>query len=55
MTKFSYKIYCNLKLQPYLNIIKITAYFENLIVELHVFYALNTHVKFYVNQILFIT
>ena len=34
-----------------------TIYFENLTVKLHVFYALNTYVKFYVkfcvNQILF--
>ena len=36
-----------------LNIIYITTYFENLTVELHVLYALNTHVKFCVNQILF--
>ena len=28
-------------------------YFENLIIELHVVYALNIHVKFYVNWILF--
>ena len=32
---------------------KITTYFENLTVELRVFYALNTNVKFCVNQILF--
>ena len=31
----------------------ITTYFENLIIELRVFYALNTNVKFCVNQILF--
>ena len=30
-----------------------TTYFENLIVELHILYALNTHVKFCVNWILF--
>ena len=40
-TKFSYKICCNL-----LNKISIITYFENLTVELHVLYALNTHVKF---------
>ena len=34
--------------------INITIYFENLTVELHVLYALNTHVKFYIYQILFI-
>ena len=28
-------------------------YFENLTVKLHVLSAFNTHVKFYVNQILF--
>ena len=36
-----------------LNKRNITAYFENLTVELHVLYALNTHVKFCVNRILF--
>ena len=36
-----------------LNIINITTYFENLIIGLHVLYALNIHVKFYDNQILF--
>ena len=36
-----------------LNKINITTYFENLIVELHVLYVLNTHVKFCVNRILF--
>ena len=33
--------------------INITTYFENLTVELHVFYSFNTHIKFYVNRILF--
>ena len=47
--KFSYKINCNLQLY----LINIITYFENLTVELHVLYALNTHVKFCVNQILF--
>ena len=36
-----------------LNKRNITAYFENLTVELHVLCALNTHVKICVNQILF--
>ena len=36
-----------------LNKINITTYFRNLTVELHVLYALNTHVKFCVNWILF--
>ena len=36
-----------------LNKINITTYFENLTVELHFLYALNTHVKFCVNRILF--
>ena len=36
-----------------LNKIKITTYFENLIVELYILYALNIHVKFCVNQILY--
>ena len=30
-----------------------TKYFENLTIELHILYALNIHVKFCVNQILF--
>ena len=33
--------------------INITTYFENLIVEFHVLYALNTHVNFCVNWMLF--
>ena len=41
------------RLQPCLIKKKITIYFENLIVELHVLYTLNTHIKFCVNQILF--
>ena len=28
-------------------------YFENLTIELHVFYILKTHVKFHTNQMLF--
>ena len=31
-----------------------TTYFENLTIELHVLYVLKTHVKFHVNQMLFI-
>jgi len=56
MIKFSYKISCSgYKIGcNLLNIINITIYFENLTVRLHVLYALNTHVKFYVNRILFI-
>ena len=46
MTKFSYKII--------LKKINITIYFKNLTIELHIRYVLNTHVKFCVNQILFI-
>ena len=38
------------KIAPTINI---TTYFENLAVELHVLYTLNTYVKFYVNRILF--
>ena len=34
--------------------IKITIYFENLTVRLHFLYVLNTHIKFRVNQMLFI-
>ena len=36
-----------------LNKINITTYFKNITIELHVFYVLNTHVKFCVNRILF--
>ena len=36
-----------------LNKINIIIYFENLTVKLHVLYALNTHIKLCVNQILF--
>ena len=36
-----------------LNKINITAYFENLTIELHILYTLNTHVKFCINRILF--
>ena len=36
-----------------LNKINIITYFEKLTIELHILYALNTHVKFCVNQILF--
>ena len=35
------------------NKINITSYFENLTIELHVLYPLNTHFKFCVNWILF--
>ena len=33
--------------------INMVTYFNNLTVELHVFYVLNTHFKFYINWILF--
>ena len=33
-----------------LNKINTTTYFENLIIELHILYAHNTHVKFCINQ-----
>ena len=53
-TKFRYKFGGSLRLAiTLLNKIKITRYFENLIVELHVLYTLNIHVKFCVNRILF--
>ena len=52
-TKFSYKISCNLMLVTLLDKINITTYFENVTVKLNVFYALNTHVKFCINWILF--
>ena len=41
-TKFSYKLHWF-----------IDTYFKNLIIELHVLYVLNTHVKFFANWILF--
>ena len=53
-TKFSYKIGCNLKLQPYSINKNINTYFKNIIIEFYVLYALNTNVKFCVNKILFI-
>ena len=43
-----------IKLGYNLNKINITTYFENITVELYVLYALNIHVKFCVNWILFI-
>ena len=30
-----------------------TTYFKNLTIGLHIFYVLNKHVKFHINQILF--
>ena len=52
-TKKKDKIQLQNWLQPktitLLNKINIIIYFENLIVELHVFYAFNTHIKFCVN------
>ena len=48
--KFGYKLNCSLKLQFSLNKINSATYFDNLTVELHV---LKTHVKFYVNRMLF--
>ena len=36
-----------------LNKIKIATYFKNLTIDLHILYALNTHVKFCVNRKLF--
>ena len=50
---FSYKVDYSLRLQLYLVKKNITTYFENLTIELHVLYALNTYVKFCVNRILF--
>ena len=51
-TKFSYKICYSLAI-TLLNKIYIITYFENLIIELHGLYTLNTHIKFCVNRILF--
>ena len=36
-----------------LNKINITTYFKNLTIEFYILYALNTHVKFCINRILF--
>ena len=33
--------------------INITTYFKNITIKLHIHYAFNTLIKFYVNQILF--
>ena len=33
--------------------ISMTIYFENLTIRLHIFYILNTHIKFRINYILF--
>ena len=51
--KIQLQNWLNLKATNSLNKINITTYFENLIIELYVPYALNTHVKFCVNRILF--
>ena len=55
MIKFSNKIDWILRVKTTIlfNKINITTYFINLTVELHIFYAPNTHVKFCVNWILF--
>ena len=49
MTKFDYELCCSL--QPSLKKISMTIYFKNLANELYIFYVLNTHVKFSINQI----
>ena len=46
MTKFDYKLDCNLRLQFSQKKINMVTYFENLIIRLHVFYVLNIHNKF---------
>ena len=33
--------------------INIVIYFENLTIELHIFYVLNIHIKFYISRMLF--
>jgi len=48
MTKFGYKLGYSFKN------INTVIYFENLTIGLHVFYTLNTDVKFCINQMLFI-
>ena len=52
-----YKVWLQNWLYPktinFLNKINITIYFENLTVKLYVLYTFITHVKFYVNRILF--
>ena len=47
--KIQLQNWLQLKTITLLNKINIIIYFENLIIELHVFYALNTHIKFCVN------
>ena len=53
MKNISYKIGSSLKVTTLLNKINIITYFENLTVELHFLYTLNTHIKFCINWILF--
>ena len=53
MDKVKLQSWLQLKSTTLLNKINITIYFKNLIVELHILYTLNMHVKFYVNRILF--
>ena len=53
MNKVELQNWLWLKTTVLFNKINIITYFENLTIELHIFYALNTHVKFCINQILF--
>ena len=47
MTKFGHKFICSLRLQLLLKKINISTYFENIIVGLYVFYALNTNMPYF--------
>ena len=53
MTKFDYKLDCNLRLQFSQKKINMVTYFENLIIRLHVFTSLTYITNFHANQRLF--
>ena len=52
-TKFDYKLGCSLRLQLPFKKINIATYFENLIIRLHVLYALNTHFRFVQSDVIY--
>ena len=50
----NHKIYCSLRVQFSFIKININIYFENITIKLCVLYALNIHIKFFTNRMLFI-
>ena len=50
----NHKIDCSLRLQFSFIKININIYFENITIKLYVLYALNIHIKFFTNRMLFI-